>query len=167
MLKTALITTALLTSTLVATTTLAAGRYVQAPVVDVQPIYETYRISEPREVCWDERVTYRRTSPVPAILGGIIGGVVGNQFGGGNGRKAFTAAGAVIGASAMHNAAARSAPRRVAVEQRCEIERDYREEERLTGFRVWYELAGETYVTTMPHEPGETIRVRVSVTPAE
>ena len=152
---------------LAANPALAGSRYIQAPVVDVEPIYETVRIAEPREVCWDETITYKEPNPFPALVGGVIGGVIGNQFGGGNGRKALTAAGAIIGATAMDSAARRAAPTRTAVQQRCEIEREFYEEERLSGFRVWYEVAGQRYVTTTRHDPGETIRVRVNVAPAE
>ena len=39
--------------------------------------------------------------------------------------------------------------------------------ERIEGYDVTYEYAGREYVTRMPYDPGERIRVRVDVTPAD
>ena len=36
---------------------------------------------------------------------------------------------------------------------------------RVAGYRVTCEYAGRQYVTRMPYDPGERIRVRVAVTP--
>ena len=38
-------------------------------------------------------------------------------------------------------------------------------EERVDGYDVTYEYAGREYVTRMPYDPGERIRIRVDVTP--
>jgi uncharacterized protein YcfJ len=40
-----------------------------------------------------------------------------------------------------------------------------REEEELAGYRVTYQYAGETYSTTLDHDPGSRLRVSVNVTP--
>jgi len=53
------------------------------------------------------------------------------------------------------------------VEERCRLERAYRSEERLQGYRVTYLYNGQTYTTRTSHDPGNRIRVRVSVSPAE
>lgn len=39
--------------------------------------------------------------------------------------------------------------------------------ERIDGYDVTYEYAGREYVTQLPYDPGERIRVRVDVTPAD
>ena len=51
--------------------------------------------------------------------------------------------------------------------QRCETR--YRDEwqERIDGYRVTYVYNGRRQVTEMPNRPGDRIRVRVDVSPAE
>lgn len=150
----------------------AAGvSYIEAPVVDVTPLYEVHRVPVEREECWQEEVRHRRagpSNPTATIVGGIIGGAVGNQFGGGSGRDAATVAGALLGASVGNDVSKRH-PRRgyTTVEERCERVRDYQEKETLSGYRVRYDVDGNVYTTRTRHDPGETLRVRVSVEPAE
>jgi len=141
--------------------------YIQAEVISSTPIYQTVEIPSEREVCWNEEVQYRRgKSKTPSLVGGLIGGAVGNQFGGGNGRRALTVAGALIGASIGNDSARKNARRSdVEVEQRCRVEREYFEEERITGYRVRYEYNGQEYTTRTDQDPGEYIDLRVSVSP--
>ena len=40
-------------------------------------------------------------------------------------------------------------------------------EERIDGYEVTYAYAGREYVTRMPYDPGERLRVRGDVTPAD
>ncbi|MEL6215584.1 MAG: histidine kinase, partial [Pseudomonadota bacterium] len=42
---------------------------------------------------------------------------------------------------------------------------EFETRERVEGFRVTYQYRGETYVTRTETDPGNRIRVRVSVTP--
>ena len=150
-----------------------------AEVVSVDPIIEY--VSEPidRQVCWDEPVTYRehsrrgRRSNGGALLGALIGGVVGNQFGSGHGRDAATVAGATVGYSIGKEEQRQSDYRngryveRVVhtEEQRCRIETDYRDEERVVGYDVAYRYNGRVYHTRTDAHPGNTIEVRVDVRP--
>ena len=82
-----------------------------------------------------------------------------------------TAAGAVLGAGIGANASRRHAeshyrPRTsYRTERVCQIVDEVREEQRVTGYRVRYRYAGETYVTYMDRDPGRFLRVRVDVTP--
>lgn len=160
--------------------------YDYAKVVDVQPLTRRVRVTTPQRECWDEtRVEpsggYRngplpRTTAGGTLLGAVIGGVIGNQIGHGHGRHAATAAGAIIGAGIGHEQAERrnaqygvynpGPPRQYTV-QRCETR--YREdiEERIDGYRVTYIYNGRRQVTEMPNRPGDRIRVRVDVSPAE
>jgi len=150
--------------------------YDYAPVTRVEPIVRQVRVETPRRECWDETrvVESRPHISDPSVggrtlLGGIIGGVIGHQIGSGRGRDAATIAGAVIGSGVGYD----SARRRVGtsteehVVQRCatRYERDY--EERIEGYRVTYEYNGREFTTRMPYDPGERIRVRVDVAPAE
>jgi uncharacterized protein YcfJ len=58
-------------------------------------------------------------------------------------------------------------PTREYTVERCETR--YREEwqERVDGYRVTYIYNGRRQVTEMPYDPGDRIRVRVDVSPAE
>ena len=135
-------------------------------VLDATPIYQVVQVPESREVCYDEEVRYRRpTSAAPTILGAIVGGAVGNRIGDGNGRRAMTVAGAALGAAVGHDAARRRGHGYTQVETHCEVRRDYRDEERIVGYRVDYEYNGQVYTTRTDRDPGRYIDLRVSVSP--
>lgn len=142
-----------------------------ANVLDAKPVTETLRIPVDQEVCWDEQVRHRvpeRRSATPLILGAILGGVIGNQFGGGSGQDLMTAAGAALGTSIAADQQARRHPPHYyeATERRCQVERQWRSEERVVAWDVTYEYLGEVYQTRMSEEPGERIPVQVQVSPA-
>jgi uncharacterized protein YcfJ len=149
-----------------------AGReYDDARVVEVDPIVRRVRVEMPRRECWDEvRTEYpeRYQTAGPTILGGIIGGVLGSQVGSGRGRDVATVAGTLIGASIGHDTARRTsrAPEEYTVE-RCQTRYENTYEERIEGYRVTYEYLGREYTTQLPYDPGDRIRVRVAVSPAE
>jgi uncharacterized protein YcfJ len=154
-------------------------RYDYARVVDVQPLMTRVRVSTPQRECWDEtRVEPPRYEPGPrsvaggTLLGAAIGAVIGHQIGSGRGNDAATVGGAIIGAGIGHQQARKRSgyvppPPREYTVQRCETR--YREEwqERVDGYRVTYVYHGQEQVTEMPYKPGDRIRVRVDVTPAE
>ena len=155
--------------------------YDYAKVIDVEPLTRRVRVSAPQRECWDEtRYDERDYGPPRArnaggstLLGAVIGAAIGNQIGHGDGRRAATAAGAIIGAGVGNNAAGRRngydqpPPPRAYTVQRCET--SYREDvqERVDGYRVTYVYQGRRGVTELPYRPGDRIRVRVDVSPAE
>jgi uncharacterized protein YcfJ len=153
------------------------GRYDTARVIDVDPIVRVVRISEPRRRCWDEDYVVRHEAPGhgrtagSTILGGIIGGAVGNAFGSGRGKDAATVAGVLIGSSIGHDRAVRDAERYGSAREetrtrtRCDVDDAWREEERIEGYDVTYEYMGDRYRTRMSHDPGDTLKVWVSVRP--
>jgi uncharacterized protein YcfJ len=144
--------------------------YAYADVLRVDPIYETVRSSEPREECYDERVVHRegRDGTGGAVLGAIIGGALGNQVGKGDGRKAATVAGAVIGGAIGHDQATRNNRSYEGVERRCRVvDGGFREERHLLGYDVEYRYRGEVYMSRLDYDPGDRLRVRVSVSPAD
>jgi uncharacterized protein YcfJ len=51
--------------------------------------------------------------------------------------------------------------------QRCETRYHDEYQERIDGYRVTYVYHGRRQVTELPYRPGERIRVRVDVSPAE
>lgn len=154
----------------------AAGSYVdEAQVIDSVPIYTEVRVETPRRECWQETTThydrpYGGKSITPEILGGIVGGVVGNQFGSGRGKDIATVAGAVLGGSVAHDIKRRHYAKQYGypvTTERCRVVKDYHTEERLSGYRVTYEYDGRRYTTTTADDPGDTIRVRVAVSPID
>lgn len=150
--------------------------YAYAKVIDVQPIVRVVQVTTPRESCWEEPVTrahypHSRRSATPILLGGILGGVAGNQFGSGHGNDIMTVAGALLGASIGRDAAYRNAthqPQTVytTTERRCAIENVVHEEERVDGYHVTYKYQGKTFATRMPEDPGDRVRIRVTVASA-
>jgi uncharacterized protein YcfJ len=150
--------------------------YDYAPVTHVEPIVRQVRIETPRRECWNE-TRYVETRPHisdarvagPTLLGGIIGGVIGHQFGSGSGQDAATIAGAAIGAGVGYDSAAKRYPggTREEVVQRCDVRYEQQYEERIEGYRVTYEFNGREHTTRLPYDPGERIRLRVAVAPAE
>jgi uncharacterized protein YcfJ len=154
------------------------GIYDYAKVVDVQPLTTRVRVQTPRRECWDEtRYEQPRYDGTPrsvagrTLLGAVLGGVIGHQIGSGNANKAATAGGAVIGAAVAHNRAMRDAANPPAAReytvQRCETRYTEEVQERIDAYRVTYMYHGRRQVTELPYRPGDRIRVRVDVTPAE
>ena len=163
------------------TTLLAAGVQAQtfndtARVRSVTPQYES--ISVPRNECTSQWITEQQAiSPSRnyggLAIGGVAGALLGNQVGGGRGREAATAVGAVVGALAGehlanqnswggYQQAGRQQQRQV---QNCRTVNDV--QSRLTGYQVEYEYRGQVYSTVTRQKPGSTLPVRVSVVPGE
>lgn len=165
--------------TLVAASPTLAGKrydpafYDYAEVMEVNPIIEVVRVDSPRQECWTETQTrygYRGgyVSYTPEIFGAIIGAAIGNRFGSGRGRDVATAAGAVLGGSIGHDVKRRR--HRYTYNEpveRCETRHEFREEEHVVGYRVKYRYGDRIYDTRTGHDPGDRIRVRVHVEPAE
>jgi len=146
------------------------NEYTYAKVVDVQPIYENVRVPQNRRVCEDaphddRRNRKRRSNAGGAIIGGIIGGLVGNRFGKGHGRQATTALGVVAGASI--GSKAQSKDHHNDNQTRCYTQRDYYEEQRLTGYEVSYKYENRVYHTRMRNKPGDRVKINVDVRLAE
>jgi uncharacterized protein YcfJ len=142
-----------------------------ADVLRVDPVYDYVRTARPERECYDDRVTRhedtRGNNAGATVLGAIIGGALGNQVGKGDGRKAATIAGAVVGGT-IGNKSARGDDRTYSdVERHCRDTESSAEERRIVGYDVEYRYRGETYMSRLVYDPGERIRVRVSVTPAE
>ena len=124
-----------------------------------------------------------------ALVGGVIGGVIGNRLGRGasdGARAGATIAGAVVGATVANEGAARRAHHRrdpyrhrrdphrrrpdVTVREtrpveRCRTVEATRYEERLDRYDVTYRHAGRTFVTSLAHDPGPWLELRVALEP--
>ena len=151
-------------------------------VIRVEPRVE--QIRQPREECRTEYVqapVYQQQQPQQqrsaggAIVGAIAGGILGNQVGGGSGRAAATALGAVAGAAVGDRVGnqnrpynepqyATQYPQEQAVRQ-CRVIDSY--QSRTTGYDVTYDYRGRSYTSMMSRDPGQRVRLRVTVEPDE
>jgi len=98
---------------------------------------------------------------IGSVIGGVAGGILGNQVGGGNGRVVATALGALAGGMTgdriQNNQGA---------QQNCWIE--YVNVTSNNGYSVIYDYNGMTGTANMlnnPGEPGEKIRLALSLMP--
>lgn len=144
-------------------------------VTRVQPRVE--QIRQPRQECRTEYVQVpiqqqpQERSAGGSIIGGIAGAIIGNQVGGGSGRAAATAAGAIAGAvvgdridNNGRQVAVQPGYQEQAVRQCRTIEAI---ESRTTGYDVSYEYRGRNYTSLMSRDPGNRVRLRVSVEPEQ
>lgn len=136
-----------------------------ARVVSVTPQIE--QVNYPQQECRTEYVPVQRQSRGVggSIVGGVAGGIIGNQVGGGSGRAVATAAGAIAGAivgDRLENDGNTAVTEHQPVRQ-CRTIDNW--QSRTNGYAVTYEYHGHTYTSMMPYDPGERLRVRVSVMP--
>ena len=145
-----------------------------AEVIKVKPIYRTVEISTPQQECWTEQVQrgggygyYGPNSASGMLVGGLLGGIIGNQFGKGHGKKLATIAGTLIGSNIGHEKInpRHKQPAYSTEERRCHTTYNTHTEERIEAYRVVYRYKGETFKTRLSYDPGEQLRVRVSVVP--
>lgn len=155
--------------------------YEYAKVISADPIVRQVRVETPRRECWtdnsyDERRTVQTERPGSAgrmILGGLIGAAIGNQIGSGDGRRAATVAGALIGTAIGHDAGSRQNGRYWSRDydsrpvERCDVRYESTYESRIDGYNVTYVYAGQRHTTRLPYDPGDRIRIRVDVSPAD
>ncbi len=142
-------------------------------VVRVQPRVE--QINRPRQECRTEYVQVpvrqrrEERGAGGSILGGIAGAVIGNQVGGGNGRIAATAAGAIAGAvigdRAENEGRETAAPPQTSEQAVRQCRTVDAWESRTTGYDVTYEFRGHSYTSVMAYDPGQRVKLRVTVEP--
>ena len=95
-----------------------------------------------------------------AVVGAAAGGLLGAQVGRRSGRDAAAATGAVVGAVAGDRV---QNPQRTATApaQRCRTVETTREI--VKGYTVVYRYNGRDITTTLPYDPGQTVRVGIGV----
>ena len=120
------------------------------------------------------------------VIGALIGVVVGHAFGRGDGNKAATVAGGVAGGIAGNRiAAAQDQAANDQAQQQADAERDAvtaslrdcrearpirgstQPERRIVGYDVEYRYKGEIYMARLPFDPGDRMRVKITVVPVE
>ncbi len=142
--------------------------YDRAQVVSVREIIRPVRVSTPSRRCRivTEEEQYDPNRGKRMIIGGILGGILGNQLGHSkHGRRHGRVAGATLGAVIGANMWDKKRHTHVRRRRVCRRVDNYYLEDRVVGYRVWYRYHGRRYHTDLPHIPGRTIRVRVSVEP--
>jgi hypothetical protein len=93
------------------------------------------------------------------VIGAIAGGVIGHNLGNGFGRAAATGFGAVAGAVVGDQVEAANSPVTEVPVRRCQLVSSY--EQRVVGYDVMYEYAGQRYSTRMARDPGTQLAVTV------
>jgi uncharacterized protein YcfJ len=136
---------------------------VQARVVSATPVIG--QVTVPRQVCFDElRQEPARSSGAGAILGAIAGGAMGNAVGKGAGKALTTGIGIIGGAVMGDHIENDGRQGTTSTVRRCEQQASY--ENRVVAYNVVYEYGGQRYSTQMSQEPGSTIPLQVTLTPA-
>jgi len=165
------------------------ARYGWADVLRVDPVYEesapaTDEPAPPQQPCYEEQVPVRAPpSPPPeddsgkrtagGVLGAIVGGILGHQVGKGDGRKIATVGGAAAGAVVGSKLAADSGnDRQDAPVQKYTIVRhcpggEQQGGRKIAAYDVEYRYRGDVYTSRLNYDPGDRIRVKVNVTPAD
>ncbi|MES2019508.1 MAG: glycine zipper 2TM domain-containing protein [Pseudomonadota bacterium] len=151
-----------------------------ARVTRVEPRVEQVR--QPREECRTEYVQAPAYQPAPqqersaggAIIGAIAGGILGHQVGGGTGRAAATAVGVMAGAVVGDKVANQGRDNQPQYAQQGSQEQAVRQcrmvdawESRTVGYNVTYDYNGRSYTSIMDRDPGNRVRLRVSVEPEQ
>lgn len=148
-----------------------------ADVLRVDPIYGDDVSSPPPQPCYEEQVPVNATADTEArnqrgvftMIGAFVGGILGNQLGKGKGRAAATVAGAVAGGAAGNNIATAGEgddhrPQYKTVRHCPPVAASQR---KIVAYDVEYRYRGDVYRSRMSYDPGDRVRVKVSVSPAE
>ncbi|AGG88356.1 MULTISPECIES: glycine zipper 2TM domain-containing protein [Rhodanobacter] len=142
--------------------------YGWADVLRADPVQGVTRTEVPRQECYEQPVVRREggNSTAGTVLGAVIGGVLGNTVGKGDGRKAATVAGAVAGGAIGNRASSRGSEYE-STQTQCREVSSISEQRRIIGYDVEYRYRGEIYTSRLNYDPGERLRVRVRVDPAD
>lgn len=140
--------------------------YAYAQVIRVDPIYETVRTRVPETICGGEEIREIPGSNSGTVVGALVGAALGNTVGSGDGRQAATVAGAVIGGAIGRNS---DRPREQVIvrDAGCRVVEVEREHRRVASYDVEYVHQGQTFMSRLPYDPGDHLRVRVAVTPVD
>ena len=99
-------------------------------------------------------------SATGSVVGGVAGALLGSQIGGGTGNKAATAVGGIAGVVIGDRVANPDQPRTEQVERCRQVDSS---REVIKGYNVTYRYNNQDITTTLPYQPGSTLRVGVSV----
>ncbi|HEX7369668.1 MAG TPA: glycine zipper 2TM domain-containing protein [Rhodanobacteraceae bacterium] len=137
-----------------------------AEVLRADPVYATVQ-QPPQQQCYPQTVTREDNSHAGGtVLGAIVGGVLGSTVGKGDGRKAATVAGAVAG-GAIGNRVSAAHDRSYTTQETVCQPVAYAPQQQIVAYDVEYRYRGDVYMTRLPYDPGERLRVRITVAPAD
>ncbi len=139
--------------------------YGYAQVLRADAVVEQVLTMVPEERCIDpeaDQAGQGRQGAGGTVIGAIVGAALGNQVGKGSGRALATVAGAVAG-GAIGNSLSRDEAPPLGID--CQVVDVQRERSQVVGYDVEYMYKGEKYLSRLPYDPGNRLRVRVSVTP--
>lgn len=144
------------------------AHYGWADVLRADPVQGVTRTEVPRQECYDQQVVRRDpgNSTGATVLGAVIGGVLGHTVGKGDGRTAATVVGAVAG-GAVGNRVSDHGGDYDTTQTSCRQVSSVSEQRRIVGYDVEYRYRGEVYTSRLNYDPGERLRVRVQVDPAD
>jgi uncharacterized protein YcfJ len=144
------------------------AHYGWADVLRADPVQGITRTEVPRQECYDQPVVRHDpgNSTAGTVLGAVIGGVLGHTVGKGDGRTAATVVGAVAG-GAVGNRVSDHGGDYQSTQTRCREVSSMSEQRRIIGYDVEYRYRGEVYTSRLNYDPGERLRVRVQVDPAD
>lgn len=135
-----------------------------AQVVSSKPIYEL--VTKTHRECSMETVpvdTPREHSVGGAVVGGVAGALIGSQIGKGTGKRVASVAGGVAGVMAGDRIASSNSPQTREVERCREVENKGETVSIIKGYNVTYRYKGQEIKTTLPYQPGDTVRVRLEI----
>ena len=151
-------------------------QFVYGKVIEAKPVYDIITTRSPLKQCWQEPVTstYRinrggHNSAAGTLAGGLIGGIIGHQFGKGRGKQVATAMGTLVGAQIGHDSSdhgyAYSDNTSVSYRDVCEVTHEESYKKVLDGYQVTYRYKGNKYEARMPYDPGDKVKLKVSINP--
>ncbi|OOG50252.1 glycine zipper 2TM domain-containing protein [Rhodanobacter sp. C01] len=144
------------------------AHYGWADVLRADPVQGVVRTNVPQQQCYDQQVVQHNpgNSAAGTVLGAVIGGVLGHTIGKGDGRTAATVGGAVVG-GAVGNSVSNQGSNYQTTQTTCQQVNAVSEQRRIIGYDVEYRYRGEVYTSRLSYDPGERLRVRVQVDPAD
>lgn len=140
--------------------------YGWAEVLRVDPVYGAVA-PPPQQQCYPQTVTHQDDDHTGGtVLGAIVGGVLGSTLGHGRGRVATTVAGAVAGGAVGNQVSAANDQPTTSQQTVCQPI-TYAPQQQIVGYDVEYRYRGDVYMSRVPYDPGERLRVRIAVAPAD
>lgn len=140
--------------------------YGWAEVLRVDPVYGAVA-PPPQQQCYPQTVTRQDDDHTGGtVLGAIVGGVLGSTLGHGRGRVATTVAGAVAGGAVGNRVSAANDHPTISQQTVCQPVA-YAPQQQIVGYDVEYRYRGDVYMSRLPYDPGERLRVRIAVAPAD
>ena len=139
--------------------------YDYATVLEAKPIIALVEHTRTHQECRPEVVRYkeRRSNKGDKLVGTILGAAVGHALGHrSKHRGGATVAGAIIGNQMADNG---KVVVKEHVEQRCRTIPTTWKEEQIVGYNVVYRYNGRTFESRLPYNPGDSMRIRVALTP--